>query len=195
MTFLAQQENFVLFVRKDRLVFEPRPDNPSNPYILNYQPPTILQASPGFNGMSLSIARYLTLAKDVKVTIKVPYSSKTGQSFYVTRTGNHRQRSSESASVNVQKYSYVIPGLTPEQAGQKAEQLIRDITLHEINISASLPGDNVLQKDSMIKLTGTGTIADQLYFVDNCVRNMSIPSGYNMTISAKNHSVDSEVSL
>jgi len=198
MTFLAQQENFVLFVQKDNLVFEPRPNDSKNPYILTYQPPTIIQSSPVFNGMALGITRYMTLAKDVKVTVKSPYNSKTGKAFYVTVTSTHKSRAYlhgvPPPSSEVQKYSYIIPGLTPEQATQKANQLLRDITLHEVNLTASVPGENTLQKDSLIKLQGTGTSADQFYYVDQVVRYLSV-NGYNMTISAKNHSVDSEVTI
>jgi len=199
MTFLAQQENFVLFVRNNDLVFEPRQTTSQNPYILKYAPPTIIQASPTFNGMALSISRSTTLAKDVQVTVKVPYNPKTGKAFSVTKKATHRKRSylkdvPEPSKV-VQKFSYIFPGLTPEQASQRAQQLLQNITIHEVNLTASMPGDNVLKKDSLIQLTGTNTSLDQFYYADQVDRQLSISEGYSMTISAKNHSVDSEVSL
>lgn len=199
MTFLAQNENFVLFVSNNDLVFEPRPVESENPFVLNYQPPNITQASPSFNGMSLSISRYTTLAQDVKVTVKVPYSPKTGKAFYIPRKATHRPRTYlqnvPKSSNQVQKYSYLIPGLTPEQASQQADNILRNITLHEINLSAVVPGENTLRKDSLIKLTGTNTSIDQLYYADQVRRTLSITDGYIMQISAKNHSVDSQVTI
>lgn len=202
LTFLAQQEDFVVFVQANDLVFEPRPTTSTTPFVLNCEVP--ITNSTGtfgkkFNGMSLSFGRSTTLASDVVVTVKSPYSTKTGTATSVTAKATHTPSANMSnlpaPSNKKQKYSYIIPGLTQEQLTQKAQQLLRDITQHEIKLTAFVPGENTLKKDGVIQVKGTGTAFDQTYFADQVVRTLHMDDGYNMVINAKNHSVNSQVSL
>lgn len=190
LTFLAQNENFVVFVNNNDLIFEPRPTSSQNPYVFTYQPETDTYSSPIFNGLDLRFTRYLTLSKDVKVTIKVPYGSRNGKPFYRTKTASH---TNSTKTGNLQKYSYVIPGLTPQQATQRADQILRDITRNEIVMETTCAPDNILKKDSIIKVSGTGTAYDNIYYADEIVRTFSYEEGYLMRVTAKNHAVDSEV--
>lgn len=201
MTFLAQQEDFVLFVQGDTLVFEPRPDstNVKDPFIIQYVPPSDTSASPLINQTSLALCRSMTLAKDAQVTVRVPYGAKTGKAFSVVAKTSHRARPNLSnvpkPSSKVQKYSLTKPGLTQEQALQFAQQRLREITSHEVRLVSSGPGDNSLKKDSLIQLVGTNSAFDQYYYADQVTRHIDFDhDGYSMDISAKNHSVDSEVS-
>lgn len=199
LTFLAQQEGFVTYVEKDKLIFKPEPTEKDIPYILNYKPRSLLNSSPSFPGMTLNLSRSTTLAQDVTVTVRVPFSTKSKKSFNVTVSSTHQNRSYvkglPKSSSKKQKYVYTIPGLTKEQALQRAQQLLRNITVHEVNLMATMPADNSLKKDSLIKLQGTNSSFDQFYFADNVVRTMSMKDGYNMEIHAKNHSVDSQINL
>lgn len=201
MVFLAQQEDFVLFVQGDTLVFEPRPTdtNVKDPYVIQYVAPSEAMASPTINTMSLSLNRSMTLAKDAQVTVRVPYGSKTGKAFFEVAKTSRRTRANLSnvpkPSVKVQKYSLTKPGLNQEQALQYAQQRLREITSHEVRLTASAPGDNRLKKDSLIQLVGTDTSFDQYYYADQVTRHLNFTDGYTMDISAKNHSVDSQVSI
>lgn len=203
MVFLAQQEDFVLFMSGDTLVFEPRPSdtNVKNPYVIKYVPPDDGDSalSPTINAMSLALCRSMTLAKDASVTVRVPFGTKTGQAFAVSATSSKRRTATLSntpkPSTKVQKYSFVKPGLTQEQASQFAQQRLREITSHEIRLVARAPGDNRLKKDSLIQLTGTNSAFDQYYYADQVTRHINNDEGYVMDISAKNHSVDNQVSL
>lgn len=200
MTYLAQQENFVLFMDADTLVFEPRPDdvNVKNPYIIQYVKPSLLTGSPTINAMGLLCSRSMTIAKDAQVTVRVPHGTKTGKAFSVTVRAKHRPKNNlpnlPKQTTRIQKYSVVKAGLTREQALNYAQHLLQEITRNEINLSCSLPGDNKLKKDSLIQLTGTGTALDQYYYSDSIIRTLSTEQGYMMEVSAKNHSVDSQVS-
>jgi hypothetical protein len=57
-----------------------------------------------------------------------------------------------------------------------------------------MPADNILTTENIIKVVGTGTAFDQVYFPDSIVRSFGWDSGYTMTVNAKNHGVESEVS-
>ncbi len=192
LTYLAQQEDFVAFVQADTLIFEPRPTTTNNPYMINYRAPLVPGSSPSINVYSMCLRRATSLAGDVTVTVRVPYGTKTGQAFSVKATSKH---TGSPSSTKKQKYSYIIAGLTQEQATQKAQQILRDITRNERILEFSAPGENTLKKDGMVKLTGTGTGFDQLYYTNQVVRTINASGGYDMTVSAKNHSVDTQVSM
>jgi len=201
MTFLAQQEDFVLFVEADTLVFEPRPDdtNVKNPFVIKYVPPNDKTASAQIeNAMVLWLQRSLTLASDVSVTVRVPHGTKTGEAFSVIAKSKHVPRSNLKnvpAKTNKrQKYSFTKAGLSREQALKFAQQRLKEISQHEVKLNVSMPGNNFLKKDSIIQLTGTGTSFDQYYYADNVIRHLDMnENGYEMEIEAKNSSVDSKV--
>jgi hypothetical protein len=199
LTFLAQQSGFIAFVKNDELHFEPFPTEQNSPaYILNYQPPSFHGGSPNFYGTQLSFQRSLTLARDVLVHVTVPANPQTGKSFVKTARYVRRVRGTSqipAPSGTVQTYNFIIAGLTPEQAQQQADSLAQNITIHEVVLSADLPGDNQLRKDSIIKIQGTNTSYDQIYFTDTVTRRINIDGGYDMSIIAKNHSTDSQIQL
>lgn len=185
----AQQINFVVYVKNETLYFKPRPDeNSKDPYILKWVPPTPDNASASFKGTGLRIYKNSGLTKNISVTVKVPYSTKTGADFSVKVSSKLKspKGSGGSASQGANKYVYSYPGLTQQQAHDKALQILRDLTIHGIRLEVKVAGDNILQKDSVIKLTGTSTSADQMYFPDHITRRLSNLEGYYMDISAKN---------
>lgn len=194
LTFLGQQYNYAVYVQGNDLVFAPRPTiENTKPYILQYQPPTPLNGSPIYNGISLTLTRQFTLSKDVKVIVRVPYSPQSGKAF--TKMATKSNKSINSSKAGVQTYTYTYPGLTPAQAQARATSLLKNITLNEIVLNTSLPGDNVLLKSSLVRLIGTNTMFDQYYYTDTIVRTMNIRNGYQMEVHAKNMDTSSQVSL
>lgn len=196
LSWLAHEENFIIYVKGKELHFEPKPTAGNGNYVLQWEWPTTERGYPVFNGKTLSFSRNLTLAKDVIVTVKT-WSVKTGKAITKTARATHNKNTvlagSGQPTGDAQNYSYTIPGLSPEQALQRAQSLLREITQHEVRLSATLPADNVLSVTSVIQVTGTNTEFDQSYFPDNIVRSMSITEGYSMSVTAKNHNVESEV--
>ena len=194
LTFLAQQYNYAVYVQQNDLVFAPKPTIENTiPYVLQYQAPSIQGGSPIFNGMTLNVVRSFTVSKDVTVKIRVPYSPQTGRSF--TETAGKKNPTINSTSAGNQIYTFTYPGLTKAQALSKAQSLLTEITLNEIKLNASLPGDNVLTKSSLIRLIGTGSRFDQYYYTNTIIRTINYTDGYLMEINAKNSDVSSQVSL
>lgn len=191
MCFLAQQEGFVIYVVGTELFFRELPAQSQTPFILQYQAPSSPGGSPIFNGMSLQINRSLTLAQNILVKIRVPFNPQTGKAFTVHANAQHPHSNGEG----FQTYTFSYPGLTKAQALAKAQQIANDISLHEIILTAELPGDITLQKDSLIQLKGVDASVNQLYYTDNVVRKIDVNMGFYMTIQAKNHSPDSQVSI
>lgn len=198
LTFIAQQSGFVTFVQDTRLFFAPFPSDAKGSYTLNFTPPQGKGLSPVYDGMDLKFRRSLTLARDVIVKVIVPTNPQTGKSFiakakYARRTRNLSGVPQQAGEP--QTYSFIRAGLTPQQAQEQANSLAKNITIQEIVLTTTRPGDNMLRKDGLIKVVGTGTAYDQIYFSESVVRQINIDTGYQMQVTAKNHSVDSQLQL
>lgn len=198
ITFLAQQYNFVTYIQQNNqqsnLYFGPKPSiENTKPYVLSYQQPNSINASPIFNGMALNMTRCFTVAKDVTVKVRVPYSPQSGRAFTASAGKSNPTINSNNASAQI--YTYTYPGLTNSQALATAQTLLAQITLNEIKISCMLPGENTLGKSSLIRILGTNSRFDQYYYTDTITRTININDGYWMEVNAKNQDVNSQVTL
>lgn len=211
LTALAQLQNFVVWVNNDTLTCIERPaaENSRSPYVLNYQEPIdenltsgVIQSVgtqesvnlsdsqnfPSFNGMNLTLSR--TPYNDVWVTIVVPYSLQSKKFLTVTATSTNRHRQlSGLPAAPTRRFTHKYFGLTRQQAQLKALQLLNSYLIHEFEIQASLPGDNLLLKESIVQLKGTNSEFDQIYYPDEITRRISMDEdemgGYYMSVSAK----------
>ncbi|WP_150102987.1 hypothetical protein [Sideroxydans lithotrophicus] len=180
LTFLAQQEQFVVYMLGRELHFEPMPDLNSDPYVFQWG-----DAPLNFNGSTLRFRRGLTLAKGIQVTVQsLNQHGKPITAIYP-----------KTAGANAQKFSYRFANLTPEKALQKAQALYHEIVRHEVNLSASMPADNLLTTRNIIKVNGTNTAYDQTYYPDHVRRSMSFDGGYSMEVTAKNQSPQTQVTI
>lgn len=197
VSYLAQRENFSIFIKGNTLYFQPKIAENSEPFILQWQKPDDKHAYPYFNGSHLSFTRTLTLAKDIIVEVS-SYNPKTKKKFTVKKTATHTKTTAAAGQPqpegDAQVYARYKPNLTVQDAEKLADSLLRELTSHEVKLSCEMPADNLLQTETMIKVLGTGTTFDQLYYPDNIRRSFSFDSGYSMTIEAKNHATNSEVS-
>lgn len=193
LTWLAHEEGFSVYVKGRDLHFEPKTSPDADPYLLQWIPPSDDRGHPYFNGKSIEFSRNLTLARGVVVSIR-SWNGKSGKAFSVSFPTNKAKGTAPGkASPAAQVFPYTIPGLTPEQALQKAQALHKAITAQEVKLSATLPADNLLEVTKIIKVVGTGTAFDQVYYPESINRSMSIYEGYIMRISAKNHTPESVV--
>lgn len=197
LTYLAQVSGFVVYVKGRELHFEPKPDPAAvEPYVLRWQPPTESQASPVFNGTSMTFSRNLTVARDIKVSVR-SYNQKQKKGFTVTA---ERKRIKNTTTGRVgrsglppQQYSFFFPNMTPDEAQKKANQLLKDISEHEVNLTADVPGDTALNQSTLLRVEGTGTAFDQLYYPASAVHSFDFNSGYRTLFRAKNSSPESTV--
>jgi phage protein D len=187
LTWLARQEGFVAYVKGRALYFGP-PTHDPDPYVIHYQQPSDTSGSPQINAASLKTTRVLTVARDISVVVSsYVHGDKKAYSRKAVRNKGH--------SKEVQVYSVTIPGLSPEQCQKKANELLAELSRHERRLEMSGPADNTLSVGQIIRLTGTGTDADQDYFPDSIHRQMELDNGYSWTVSAKNHSPETQVTV
>ncbi len=196
LTWLARKENFVVYIQGKELHFEPAPTAKQTPRTFTFTPPSGAIGYSSFDGTDIKVSRSLTLAKDVRVEVR-SWNAKTKRVIIKTAQAAHSKnrvaRRSPIPTGETQTYSYTIPGLTPEAAQNRANQLAVEISAHEVKLEIEGPADNHLSRTDVIQLKGTPF--DQVFFPDSIVRQMSIDEGYNWRIEAKNHSPESEPPL
>lgn len=191
LTWLGRQEGFRTYVKGKELHFEPYPTGSGDPYVIRYDAATDAYASTAFNAVTLKTMRVLTVAKDLSVTVTSWTPGKDKQAY--SRVAR-RQRSAGSSKV--QQYSYRIAGLTPQQCQDRANQILDEISRHEMRIELTGPADVILGIADTIQVEGTGTAFDQTYYPDAIRLEMGFEStGFSWTVSGKNHDPESEPAL
>jgi hypothetical protein len=189
---LAREEGFVVFVQGHSLFFEPdpRPTGANNPYVIQWTQPTSANGSPIANVIELSFSRTLTVSKGISVTARSP-NRQTGHAVVQSYPTTPKEIAAGKASPfgPVQQYFFTIgAGLTPSQVAAFAQKTYDTIISHEMNMAASLPGDNLLTVSTPVQVEGTGTEWDQLYFPRQVTRDLDNAGGYRMKVDAQNTS-------
>lgn len=184
LTYLAREEGFVVFVRGKTLYFQPKPEGSQEPYLVRFIPPQD-GGPPKANATSIKLTRTLAVAKGIKVTVR-SWNSKQKKGF--TKTAGR-------GGQDAQDYSYNIPGLTPDQAQARADKLVEELSSHEMRLCFDGPADNLLNVDDVIKLEGTGTAWDQVYYPESISRSWNTDEGYKWSVEAKNRSPESDPAI
>jgi phage protein D len=187
LTWLARQEGFRVFVKGKTLHFEP-PPAATEPYVLE-RVEGDENGPDAWNGQGVQLSRTLTVARDITVLV-TSWNHKQKKTF--TRFAS---RAHGVHGAHAQKYSYRIGGLSPEQAQQRAQKLLDEISRHEMKLAFSGPADTSLAIDSVIAVRGTGTDFDQTYYPESITRRLSRDDGFSWDVRAKNHSPESEANL
>jgi phage protein D len=188
LMFLAEQENYDVWVAGQTLYFQPPVPLTVDPYVLTWSDQG--QGNRVANFENLKMQRSETLARDVIVQV-LSWNQAQGKTITSTLTRNQPQKGQRQTQP--QTYTFYPPNLNKQQADNFARGKMEDITKHERVISGVLPGDSLLTNRSLVKLVGTGTSWDQFYHVDTVTRRMSFTEGYTMEFRAKNHSPKSTV--
>lgn len=192
LAYFAGLDGFQVYVTGNELHYEPALDPATaDQYVVRYVASGI-NAFPTANCTDdLTLERDLTLAKGVTVQVR---SWKNGKAYTETYPANSAKGIAPGqAKAKRQVYTITRSGLDREEAQQLAQKIHKQITDHEMRISGSLPGDNLLTATTIIRLEGTNSQFDQLYYTDSIRRSLSFESGYSMSFTAKNHNPNSMV--
>ncbi len=182
LVFLARQEGFDVFVQGQALYFQPSAQTAGLTVSLRSQ-----------DVIGLKLERSLTLARDIDVEVK-SWNSRQNSAF-VQRAQACGRNGSRPSNRSPQRYVFVRPNLTPDEALNFAQQKLAELTRHERTIRISMPGELSLSPRSMITLEGTGTEFDQAYYVDVIERQLRQDSGLTQFILAKNSSPRTETTM
>lgn len=180
LVFLAQQEGFDVFVSGTELHFQPAQSTPD-----------LIQPVRAEDLINLRLERSLTLARDIEVTVK-SWNSRNQLAFTQTaRAGRHTGgggQKDQTRSGPSQRYVFVRPNLSQDEALKLAQRKLAELTRHERILQAIMPGELTLSPRSLLILTGTGTAFDQPYFIDTIDRALNFETGFTQHIRAKNSS-------
>lgn len=187
MMFLAQQENFDLYVDNDTVIFQPKTDTQTY-YVLELK--EVSKGTATSNVVKIEFKRNYTIANDISVVVH-------GYDLYSQKkyTQTARRRHVPTRGTKKQKYIASIPNLTQEQATQLAKNIALQLSLHEKTFDADLAGDTILTPRSVIKVTGFSPRFDQVYYPVTITKHMDYESGLTMSVSAKNHDPNTQVDI
>lgn len=193
LTWLAHENAFVVYVKGRQLYFGPPQDDP-DPYQLVITPADLVTTGADqAPAKTIKLHRNLTVAKGVTVTV-LSQSIKYGnvkQSFPRSARGARPGQ----ATAPTQNYYIIRPELSADAAFKLAESTHKEISQHELKLSADFPGDVTLNVSRQIQLRGSGTDFDQMYFPDSVTFNMDFEEGFRMAIEAKNVSAENTVAV
>lgn len=179
LVYLAEQEDFDLYVRGKTLYFgPPQAETDTNPIIINVNNTNnnVIES----NATGLRLHRSLTIAKDVIVTVLSHgvYAGKAIKSV--------TQRVGKGGSANALHYQYRRPNMTQAQAQNFANKKLVDITKFERTFDATMEGDPLLTVQNKAIIQGTQTSFDQPYYIQQISRTLDFEGGFVMSIQGKN---------
>jgi len=184
MTYLAGREGYDIYFNGNTLYFQPAA-NPSTatPFDIFLSTTGTLPIS---NVQRLSLHRNLTLARDVIVKV-ISWNHELKVPITATQHAKKTKGGQTSASPPT-TYIFRETGLTQSQAEEFAQTKLNELVLHERRIEFDIPGDLTLTPRSLIRLSGTGTDFDQIYFAAQVILTCTLSKGFSMRVMAKNAS-------
>lgn len=192
LSYFAGVDGFQVYVKGNELHYEPAIDPATaDKYVIRWVEPGSQNWPQANCSDDLTFERDLTLAKGVTVQVRSWTKGKAYTVSYPTNSAKGIAPGQSTAKRQV--YSVVRNGLDKAAAMQLAQKLHKQITDHEMRMSGSLPGDNILMPSVIVRVEGTSSPFDQLYYVDSVRRSISFESGYAMSLTAKNHNPNSMI--
>ncbi len=182
VVWLAAQEYYDAYVKKNTLYFQPAQSESTAP-VFNVH----FSTSPrGANVETMVAKRFQTIAG--KITVKVlSWNTILEKTITASVTGS---ANTGKTVTNPQTYVFFRPNLTKSQALTLAQSKLKEITRHEKVITVTMPGDTILTPRHIVRVAGTGTNFDQDYFPDVIIREIDFHSGYRQEVVLKNSSAN-----
>jgi len=197
LSYLAQHEGFQCFILGRTLYFGKFQSVLSpEPYLIQFTPPNAQTPYPQSNATNLRFDHDLTLAQDVSVRVRSYHGAKNA-AYSATATATKTQKRHERdvlLAQMMQNYDYTFPGLTQQQCQQKANQILAEISQHELEMEAEFAGDTLIFPWTQLQVDGTGTMFDTTYNVARIVRWFD-RRGFGMRVVGKTAPLTQTVSL
>lgn len=172
LAYLAQREDYDLFVSGSDLNFQPRLTEPYR--VLT--PADLIE---------LHLERMLPFAGDIQVIVKTWNSqSHTADIEVARRSGGSLSELAFPLDQGARSYILVRPNLTPDAARQMAQRKLAELCMHGSSIELVMPGELTLMPRGIIQLNGTGSDFDQAYRIDEIDRRFSSIAGFIQRIRA-----------
>lgn len=179
MNYLAQQEGFTLRVVGNTLYFGPRD---------SFLKSTTLPYTWGQNIKSWHLQRTPHAAKNIKVEVItwVP-GKKTRHVATASNTTTYAARVTGTSAHQDWVETYYFPGLTPDQAQQRANTILDQLSLSELIGDLTCDGNDQQDIYQPLQLYGIGLGSDQKYWPTKVTHSFDQQQGkYGMTLNFSN---------
>ena len=173
---LAVREGFRWYVEGDDLVFEPKEATGFGTYSATWYPPNVAAPYAIGNVLTLKLGKDSTASRPQTVT---------AAGWHHGKKKLYKVTSSASGTGTPVEHRLHHNGHEQDQLQKKADSFRDDIIRHELNLSATMPGDPTLDPHMGFSLAGTGTVYDTIYQIDEIEFTCSWGDGLAMTVQAK----------
>lgn len=182
MNYLATQEGFTLRVKGNTLYFGPLSS------FLKTTPKIYVH---GQNVKTLKLSRSPHASKDIKVEVVTwDPGKKTRIVTTATNSTTYAKRVTGTSGHQEWVETYYFPGLTRNQAQQRANGILQQLSETEITGEITADGDSAQDIDQVISVQGVGLGIDSLSFwptkVTHTFNNTSPKYGLDLTFSNLN---------
>lgn len=199
LTYLAQHEGVQCFVLGRTLYFGQFNSALSNePYLIQCDPPLPFRPYTTSNATDLEFEHDLTLAQDVKVRVRSYHGNKNAVYTSIATANRTAKRVERDANLaqTIQTFDFIFNGLTQAQCDAKAQELLSQISKHELKMSARLPGETLIYPWTPILVQGTGTPFDTTYQAARVRRVCRAkPAKFEVTVHGKTVTAQQTVEL
>lgn len=176
MSDLAEREGFRWYVDGKTLFFEP--DDQSNGSFSVFWKPPSPESFAVANVLNLRTSRNMTAARQQKHTVR-SWHHKDKKVYEGTAEGG----SGESGEPV--EYEHHHNGYNQEQVTRLAKARLKNSARHNMCVSVTMPGDLSADVRQTLNLSGTGTIFDSTYDIDEADFEISWGSAFVMHLTAK----------
>jgi hypothetical protein len=177
LVYLARREEFEVYVAGGTFHFHP-PDAHSLPVVLSIA-----------DLIELRLTRMIGFGRDIEVCVK-SWNSRTEGCFTRSLLSTNSEL---PVSLLPLRYSIGQPNLTPDAALTIARQRIGEIASHEWVAEFSMPGEVRIQPGTPLKLQGTASAFDRLYYVEAVDRRIRPRTGFVQNVIARSASYRSDL--
>lgn len=172
LLYLAKQEDFIVRVKGKQLLFGPYAT------VTGYENQPPLDYAWGHDILELELERSPHAARDIVVKV-------------ISYDRNNKGRIVETAKSNTEKTgkrdsyieTYVIPGLTRDQAQKKARWILHELSRTELIGTMVCAGNETLEIDRRINLYGLGDQLSQSYYLNRVSHHLNLSEGFKTEVS------------
>lgn len=187
---LAQVHQFSLYMAGRTIHFHPLPKLTDKPIVRRWRRGTVPEA----DMIGLRQTRRMQMARAVTVNVS-SFNSATGQTVKATAKttvaksgGNVAGSVFRTKSGRPKVYDFNKPNLTKQQAQEFADAMLADITRHERHIRWSEPFTREMGTRRVLRVEGTGSAFDQVYFIETVTVSAGFEEGARLDVTATSHS-------
>ncbi len=186
ISWLARESGFVAYFQGQTFFFGADPTPTATPYEVFYSP-SKNGGPPSSNAQSIELSRSFTVAKGIEVTAQS--ASFLGPT--ITRSYPQAIRTIKPGKASpygpTQQYFVSLPaGKNAQQVEAAAEAAYRERISHAMKMHGEFPGVVELNVRMPIRVQGTRTAFDQLFYPRSIERRMSMEEGFEMEVDAQN---------